>query len=159
VVPIAGKEQPEALDFLAKNILNGEAVRFSPARLRRLTTDNCFHWGSEPIFFMSGSRVAPTDARSLARLHLQRIGERIDKELSAARRTTRCGPTWGNAGSGLRKRSKPTTPRTNRRDRTGSFRIFHFSLKTTNGRAEDGTRGGTQGRGRQGVAERGRVRQ
>ncbi len=190
VAPIAGDKQREALEFVAKTILNGEAFHFSPALLRRLTTDNWYHWGSEfmflgggvdyPIFdrvlaiqrivlnrcfdpgvlarlqnqqlqsnpdskplgmaevfqkvtdavwdqsnpgndasmaamrrnlqrehlgrlchlvlgqranplgdyyayviFMGGSRPPPADAKSLARLHLQRIGERIEKELSA----------------------------------------------------------------------------
>jgi len=190
VTPIAGDKQREALDFLARSLLSGEAFHFSPPLLRRLTTDNWYHWGSESLFygggvdypifdrvlsiqrivlnrcfdpavlgrlqnqelqsnpdskplnmaevfqtvtdavweqlnpgkdstvatmrrnlqrehldrlchlvlgqrsnplgnmysyviFMGGSRTPPADARSLARYHLQRIGERIDKDLTA----------------------------------------------------------------------------
>jgi hypothetical protein len=190
VTPIAGDKQREALDFLAKTVLSGEAFHFSPALLRRLTTDNWYHWGSESLFygggvdypifdrvlaiqrivlnrcfdptvlgrlqnqelqsnpdgkplkmaevfqtvtdavweqsnpgkdstvatlrrnlqrehlgrlcrlvlgqrsdpfgqiygfviFLGGSRTPPADARSLARYHLQRVGERIDKDLTA----------------------------------------------------------------------------
>jgi hypothetical protein len=35
------------------------------------------------VVFLGGSRTPPADAKSLARYHLQRIGEHIDKSLSA----------------------------------------------------------------------------
>ena len=54
VMPIAGDKQREALKFLAKDMLTGEAFRFSPALLRRLTTDNWYHWGSESMFYGGG---------------------------------------------------------------------------------------------------------
>jgi hypothetical protein len=54
VTPIPGDKQREALDFVAKNILVGDAFHFSPALLRRLTTDNWSHWGSESLFYGGG---------------------------------------------------------------------------------------------------------
>ena len=54
VTPIPGDKQRAALDFLAKTLLNGEAFHFSPALLRRLTTDNWYHWGNESLFFGGG---------------------------------------------------------------------------------------------------------
>jgi len=54
VTPVAGEKQREALDFLAKTLLTGEAFQFSPALLRRLTTDNWYHWGNESLFFGGG---------------------------------------------------------------------------------------------------------
>ncbi len=54
VTPIAGAKQREALDFLAKNMLAGDAFHFSPTLLRRLTTDNWYHWGSESMFYGGG---------------------------------------------------------------------------------------------------------
>ena len=54
VMPVPGDKQREALDFLAKNILTGDAFHFSPLLLRRLTTDNWYHWGSEDMFYGGG---------------------------------------------------------------------------------------------------------
>jgi hypothetical protein len=54
VTPIPGEKQREALDFLAKTILTGDAFHFSPVMLRRLTTDNWYHWGSESMFYGGG---------------------------------------------------------------------------------------------------------
>jgi hypothetical protein len=54
VTPIPGEKQREALDFLAKTMLAGDAFHFSPVLLRRLTTDNWYHWGSEFMFFGGG---------------------------------------------------------------------------------------------------------
>ena len=54
VTPVPGDKQREALDFLAKNILTGDAFHFSPVMLRRLTTDNWYHWGSESMFYGGG---------------------------------------------------------------------------------------------------------
>lgn len=88
VTPIPGDKQREALDFLSKTILTGEAFRFSPALLRRLTTDNWYHWGSDsmsagggvdyPIFdrVLAIQRIALNrclDASVLARLQNQEL--------------------------------------------------------------------------------------
>src|SRR5208283_3729442 len=54
ITPIAGEKQREALDFLSKNVLIGDAFHFSPTLLRRLTTDNWYHWGSEGMFYGGG---------------------------------------------------------------------------------------------------------
>ncbi len=54
VSPVPGDKQREALDFLAKNVLTGDAFHFSPVMLRRLTTDNWYHWGSESLFYGGG---------------------------------------------------------------------------------------------------------
>ena len=54
VTPIPGEKQREALDFLVKNILTGDAFHFSPVMLRRLTTDNWYHWGSQSMFYSGG---------------------------------------------------------------------------------------------------------
>ncbi len=49
VSPIPGAKQREALDFVAKTILSGDAFHFPPSLLRRLTTDHWYHWGSESM--------------------------------------------------------------------------------------------------------------
>jgi len=54
VTPVPGDKQREALDFLAKNLLSGQAFHFSPALLRRLTTENWYHWGSEMLLYSGG---------------------------------------------------------------------------------------------------------
>jgi hypothetical protein len=54
VTPIPGEKQREALTFLAKTMLTGDAFHFSPALLRRLTTENWYHWGSESMFYGGG---------------------------------------------------------------------------------------------------------
>ena len=40
------------------------------------------------IMFFGGSRTPPADAKSLARYHLQRIADKIEKGLSAAQDDT-----------------------------------------------------------------------
>jgi hypothetical protein len=47
VVPVAGEKQRECLNFLVAEILSDKAFQFSPALLRRLTTERWYHWGSE----------------------------------------------------------------------------------------------------------------
>ena len=54
ITPVAGKKQREALRFLASEILSGKLFHFSPALLRRLTTDNWYHWGSDSLFYGGG---------------------------------------------------------------------------------------------------------
>ncbi len=54
ITPISGDKQREALDFLAKTLLSGEAFHFSPVMLRRLTTENWYHWGSDSMFYGGG---------------------------------------------------------------------------------------------------------
>jgi hypothetical protein len=54
ITPIPGEKQREALEFLSKNIMVGDAFHFSPVLLRRLTTDNWSHWGSESLFYGGG---------------------------------------------------------------------------------------------------------
>ena len=54
VSPIPGDKQREALDFLSSQILSGDAFHFSPTLLRRLTTDNWYHWGNESMFYGGG---------------------------------------------------------------------------------------------------------
>ncbi len=54
VTPIPGDKQHDALDFLSKTMLVGDAFHFSPTLLRRLTTDNWYHWGSESMFYSGG---------------------------------------------------------------------------------------------------------
>lgn len=54
ITPIPGEKQREALAFLSKTILAGDAFHFSPALLRRLTTDNWYHWGSQSLFYGGG---------------------------------------------------------------------------------------------------------
>jgi hypothetical protein len=54
VTPIPGDKQRQALDFVAKTILAGDAFHFSPVMLRRLTTDNWYHWGSDSLFYGGG---------------------------------------------------------------------------------------------------------
>jgi hypothetical protein len=53
VVPISGAKQREALKLLVDKILGDEAFKFSPALLRRLTTEHWYHWGSDS--FSSGA--------------------------------------------------------------------------------------------------------
>lgn len=49
VTPVPGDKQREALKFLADNILSGKSFQFSPAMLRRLTTEYWYHWGSDSM--------------------------------------------------------------------------------------------------------------
>jgi hypothetical protein len=52
--PIPPERQREALEFLIQEVLSDEAFTFSPALLRRLTSENWYHWGSDSIFFFGG---------------------------------------------------------------------------------------------------------
>jgi hypothetical protein len=54
VTPIAGEKQREALNFLVGEILSDKSFQFSPALLRRLTTEYWYHWGSDSLG-MAGS--------------------------------------------------------------------------------------------------------
>lgn len=54
IVPVAGDKQREALKFCVDSILSDQAFQFSPALLRRLTTQNWYHWGSDSMFFRGG---------------------------------------------------------------------------------------------------------
>ena len=69
VTPVPGDKQREALQFLADNILSDKAFQFSPALLRRLTTEYWYHWGADSMF-MSGGVDYPIYTRVLA---VQRI--------------------------------------------------------------------------------------
>ena len=70
VVPVAGDKQREALKFLTENILSDKAFQFSPALLRRLTTEYWSHWGSDSMYFLAAASIIPFTARVLA---IQRI--------------------------------------------------------------------------------------
>jgi len=50
IIPVAGDRQREALTFLVNEILADKNYRFSPALLRRLTTEHWYHWGSDMRF-------------------------------------------------------------------------------------------------------------
>ncbi|MCA9232726.1 MAG: zinc-dependent metalloprotease [Planctomycetales bacterium] len=65
VVPVAGKRQREALEFLTEKVLSDDAFHFSPQTLRRLTRENWYHWGSNSFFF-SGDLVYPVHDHVLA---------------------------------------------------------------------------------------------
>jgi hypothetical protein len=54
VMPVPGDKQREALTFLTENVLSDKAFQFSPALLRRLTTEYWSHWGSDSMFLSSG---------------------------------------------------------------------------------------------------------
>ncbi len=47
VTPIPGDKQREALTFLVGEILSDKSFQFSPTLLRRLTTEQWYHWGSD----------------------------------------------------------------------------------------------------------------
>ena len=49
MTPVPGDKQREALKFLADNILSDKSFQFSPAMLRRLTTEYWYHWGSDSM--------------------------------------------------------------------------------------------------------------
>ena len=51
VQPVPGEKQRAALAFIVKEILSDEAFKFSPEVLRRLTTEQWYHWGSDSMFF------------------------------------------------------------------------------------------------------------
>ncbi len=78
VTPVPGDKQRAALEFLAQKLLRGEGFRFPPALLRRLTTDNWYHWGSDAMFY-GGSVDYPIFERVLA---IQRIA--LNRCLNAA---------------------------------------------------------------------------
>jgi len=64
IVPVEGKRQREALEFLIEKILSDEAFQFSPQTLRRLTKESWYHWGSRSFFF-SGDVAYPIHDRVL----------------------------------------------------------------------------------------------
>jgi len=64
IVPVDGKYQREALEFLTEKVLSDEAFQFSPQTLRRLTRENWYHWGSNS-FFISGDLTYPIYDRVL----------------------------------------------------------------------------------------------
>jgi hypothetical protein len=68
IVPVTGKKQRAALEFLTSKILSDKAFRFPPELLRRLTVENWNHWGSQFSFF--GSVDYPIHDRILG---IQRI--------------------------------------------------------------------------------------
>jgi hypothetical protein len=70
LTPVPGAKQREALQFLVDKILSGKSFQFSPQLLRRLTTDNWYHWGNESLFYSSSGIDFPIYGRILA---LQRI--------------------------------------------------------------------------------------
>jgi hypothetical protein len=55
ITPTNGSKQREALDFLVNEILSDKAFQFSPALLRRLTTEHWYHWGSDSFSSMGGT--------------------------------------------------------------------------------------------------------
>jgi hypothetical protein len=54
VVPVPGDRQREALRFCVDQILGDKAFQFSPALLRRLTTEPWSHWGNESFSYYGG---------------------------------------------------------------------------------------------------------
>ena len=54
IAPIPAAKQREALAFLVDQILSDKAFKFSPALLRRLTSDTWMHWGSDDMRFGVG---------------------------------------------------------------------------------------------------------
>lgn len=47
VTPVDGDTQRASIKFLCDNVLAEDALKFSPAILRRLGTENWYHWGAE----------------------------------------------------------------------------------------------------------------
>ncbi len=47
IAPVKGAKQREALKILVEEILSDKAFKFSPALLRKLSTERWYHWGSE----------------------------------------------------------------------------------------------------------------
>ena len=68
VTPVPGAKQREALRFLADKVLSCASFQFPPSLLRRLTTENWYHWGDESLY--GGSVDYPVYGRVLA---IQRI--------------------------------------------------------------------------------------
>src|SRR5262249_18727380 len=66
IMPVPGDKQREALRFLSENILSDKAFEFSPALLRRLTTQYWSHWGSESMYYSGGGVDYPIFSRVLA---------------------------------------------------------------------------------------------
>ena len=54
VVPVDFKQQREAMQFLADNILTTQPFQFSPSILRRITTERWYDWGSSMFFYFGG---------------------------------------------------------------------------------------------------------
>ena len=69
VIPVSGDKQREALRFITEKIFSDRAFQFSPALLRRLTTELWMHWGNDSLNMM-GSVDFDVFSRILA---IQRI--------------------------------------------------------------------------------------
>ena len=54
IVPVSGSKQREALRFLVTEVLGDKAFHFSPALLRKLTTERWYHWGSDSMTSRGG---------------------------------------------------------------------------------------------------------
>ncbi|MEM9353423.1 MAG: zinc-dependent metalloprotease [Planctomycetota bacterium] len=54
IAPVSGDRQREALQLIADRILSDDAFHFSPQTLRRLTSENWYHWGSRSMMSPSG---------------------------------------------------------------------------------------------------------
>ncbi|MSU64219.1 MAG: DUF5117 domain-containing protein [Pedosphaera sp.] len=54
VIPVTGERQREALKYVVDEILSDKSFKFSPALLRRLTTENWYHWGAESMGYYGG---------------------------------------------------------------------------------------------------------
>ena len=65
VVPVPAVKQREALTFLVEQILSDKAFKFSPALLRRLSTDKWHDWGSGRHHFGPGSVEYPVNEEIL----------------------------------------------------------------------------------------------
>ncbi|WP_422929834.1 zinc-dependent metalloprotease [Singulisphaera sp. PoT] len=49
MIPVKGAKQREALAFLVEQILSDRAFKFSPALMRRVTTERWSHWGDDSL--------------------------------------------------------------------------------------------------------------
>ena len=54
ISPVSGERQREALKFCVEQILSDKPFQFSPALLRRLTTEPWSHWGSDSFSYYGG---------------------------------------------------------------------------------------------------------
>ncbi len=54
VVPVSGERQREALKFVVDEMMSDKTFKFSPALLRRLTTETWYHWGADSMGFYGG---------------------------------------------------------------------------------------------------------
>ena len=73
VVPVAAAKQREALAFLVEQILSDKSFKFSPALLRRLSTDQWHDWGSGGLRLGPGGVEYPVNEEILG---IQRIALR-----------------------------------------------------------------------------------